>query len=418
MKKIKHFDVLIIGGGAAGFFCAITCAETNPGVKVAILEKGREVLQKVKISGGGRCNVTHACFDPRELVENYPRGNKALLGPFHQFGPKDTVAWFQRRGVKLKTEPDGRMFPATDDSQTIVNCLLQSARQGGVDVLTSQNVTSILPPAVGQQACWNITTQSGEIFQSKKLMIATGSSPRIWQLLEQLGHHIVPPVPSLFTFNIKDARIEGLAGLSVPQASLKVTGMKSLHASGPLLITHWGMSGPAILRLSAWGAHTLHEQAYRFQLEVNWLSHYSREEINAVLQQSKTDQARKLVVANCPFPDLPKRLWEKLTHAAAITADLRWADVSKEKLNNLAHQVTASVFEVNGKSTFKEEFVTAGGVDLDEVDFTRFESKIHPALFLAGEVLDIDAITGGFNFQAAWTGGFLAGKKIADVDSE
>jgi predicted Rossmann fold flavoprotein len=410
MSKNSVFDLLIVGGGAAGFFTAITFAEGHPGAKVAILEKGREVLQKVKVSGGGRCNVTHACFDAKELVKNYPRGEKALIGPFHRFGPADTVEWFRGRGVKLKTEADGRMFPVTDNSETIVQCLTESARQAGVEVLTGQNVVSIQPPGESHPL-FQIKTHSGEVFQSKNLMIATGSSPRFWEMLGALGHRIVPPVPSLFTFNIKDPRIAGLPGISVPVANVHVKGEK-LSASGPLLITHWGMSGPAILRLSAWGARLLHERNYRFEIEVNWLGKMTSAEVAEVLNQAKLDVAKKIVTGSGPFSEIPKRLWESLVSAVGIPAGVRWADLNKEKLRKLAGQLTAASFQVNGKSTFKEEFVTAGGVHLDEVDFKKFESKIHPGLYFAGEVLDIDAITGGFNFQAAWTGGFVAGSAM------
>lgn len=403
MNDAKPCRALIVGGGAAGFFAAVTFAEANPGSRVVILEKGKEVLQKVRISGGGRCNVTHACFDAKELVKNYPRGGKALIGPFHRFGPADTVAWFQGRGVKLKTEADGRMFPVTDNSETIVQCLLQAARRAGVEILTGQNLVSI-----SKNKNWTARTQGGLSFETQNLLIATGSNPRIWQLLEGLGHRIVPPVPSLFTFNIKDPRITGLLGVSVPAASVRVEGEK-LTAAGPLLITHWGMSGPAILKLSAWGARALHDLDYHFEISVNWLGEMTIAAALELLGKIKNESAKKMVAANNPFPDLPKRLWERLAEAAAIPGDLRWADLNKEKMKNLAAQLTDARFRVHGKSTFKEEFVTAGGVDLDEVDFKKFESKICPSLFLAGEVLDIDAITGGFNFQAAWTGGYLAG---------
>lgn len=399
--------MLVTGGGAAGFFTAIAFAEANPGANVAILEKGREVLQKVKVSGGGRCNVTHACFDAKELIRNYPRGSKALIGPFHRFGPADTVEWFQSRGVKLKTEADGRMFPVTDNSETIIHCLTTAAHRAGVEILTGRNVVSILPPDE-LHPDWKLKTQAGEEFFGKKLMVASGSSSRFWEMLAALGHQIVPPVPSLFTFNIKDPRIAGLLGLSVPYASVKIIDEK-LEASGPLLITHWGMSGPAILRLSAWGARVLHERSYRFEILVNWLGNKTTAEIIESLNRLKLEWAKKIVAGNVAFPAIPKRLWESLVAATGIPAEMRWADLSKEKGKQLALQLTAATFGVNGKSTFKEEFVTAGGVHLDEVDFKRFESKIHPGLFLAGEVLDIDAITGGFNFQAAWTGGYLAG---------
>lgn len=401
-------NVIIIGGGAAGFFAAITCAEADPLAKIVILEKGNQVLQKVKVSGGGRCNVTHACYDPRELVKNYPRGSKALLGPFNQFAPGDTISWFYDRGVELKTEDDGRMFPTTDDSQTIIDCLMTAAEKAGVKILTNHNVVSI---AKGKE--WEIATQKGDVFHAEKLMIAAGSSPRLWNMLGELGHQIVDPVPSLFTFNINDQRIIGLPGLSVPHAIVKIVGEK-LEAAGPLLITHWGMSGPAILKLSAWGARMFHTRKYDFEISVNWLGFENFEDALASLKNTKMEQAKKLVVNFNPFLVIPKRLWESFLQAANINAQLRWADISKSQINTLATELTGGVFQVRGKSTFKEEFVTAGGVHLDEVNFRRFESKILPNLFFAGEILDIDAVTGGFNFQAAWTGGKIAGTAMSE----
>ena len=401
-------DVIVIGGGAAGFFAAITCAEANLNLRVIVLEKGNSFLQKVKVSGGGRCNVTHACFDPRELVKNYPRGSKALLGPFNRFAPGDTISWFYDRGVELKTEEDGRMFPTSDNSQTIINCLTQSAIDAGVKILTQQNVVSIV-----QNSGWVVRTQNGDEYTAEKLMIASGSSPRFWEMLKEFGHTIVEPVPSLFTFNIKDDRIKGLPGLSVPMAQVNIVGEK-LEALGPLLITHWGMSGPAILKLSAWGARHLHNRNYEFAISVNWLGLEKEVEVFETLAETKLEQAKKQVVNFNPFPNIPKRLWESLLLATDIPDNLRWADIGKDRYRFLAKELTAGIFNVKGKSTFKEEFVTAGGVHLDEVDFRRFESKLHPGLFFAGEVLDIDAITGGFNFQAAWTGGKIAGEAMAD----
>ncbi len=412
MTKQNKNNIIIIGGGAAGFFAAIACAEKNSNCRVVILEKGKTVLQKVKVSGGGRCNVTHACFDPRELVKNYPRGSKALLGPFNRFAPGDTIGWFHDRGVELKIEEDGRMFPETDDSQTIVDCLFQAAKSAGVKVFTGQNVVKIT-----NEGDWQITTQKGPDFHCQKLMIATGSSPRIWQMLADLGHRIIEPVPSLFTFNIKDRRIKGLLGISVPMAEVKVIGEK-LKAAGPLLITHWGMSGPAILKLSAWGARLLNARKYNFEILVNWLGFDSTEEVVEVLKTTKLEQAKKLVVNYNPFAPIPKRLWESLLQASNIDNKNRWADLNKEKTRNLALELTAGKYRVNGKSTFKEEFVTAGGVELDEVDFKKFESKVVPGLFLAGEILNIDAITGGFNFQAAWTGGKIAGDAMGMVNGK
>jgi hypothetical protein len=396
-------NIAIIGGGAAGFFAAITCAEANPDCRVTIFERGKAVLEKVRVSGGGRCNVTHHCFEPRELVKFYPRGSRELLGPFIQFGPEDTVAWFAARGVLLKAESDGRMFPTTDDSQTIVDCLTLAARHAGVTVLTSTRVEKI--EALPDQR-WRI---GHTIFD--KVMVATGSNPAVWEWLRELGHQIVAPVPSLFTFNTKDTRLRDMTGVSMPQVTVSVPGTK-LSATGPLLITHWGFSGPAILRLSAWGARELHEKDYRFLLEINFSGHANTQQAEAELLSLKSSMAKKTIAAHALY-GLPTRFWQRLTEAAGISPELRWADAGKTALQQLAAQLSRATFSIAGKSTFKEEFVTAGGVSLKEVHFKTFESRICPNLFFGGEVLDIDAITGGFNFQAAWTGGWLAGNAMA-----
>ena len=406
-------NIAIIGGGAAGFFAAITCAEANPACRVTIFERGKSVLEKVRVSGGGRCNVTHACFDARELVKSYPCGSRELLGPFMQFGPEQTVAWFEQRGVRLKTEADGRMFPNTDDSQTIIDCLSRAAHQAGVRVLTSTRVEKIerilpLESVDGVTQTSNRWRIGSEIFD--KIMLATGSSTTAWEWLRELGHNIVPPVPSLFTFNTKDTRLRDLAGVSVPKAWLNIPGTK-LTAQGPLLVTHWGLSGPAVLRISAWGARELHERGYKFSLEVNFSGEKNPMAAGEVLNKIKLESGKKLVAANTQM-ELPTRLWQRLVEAAGIAPERRWADLGKADLQALTSQMVAAQFQITGKSTFKEEFVTAGGVSLKEVNFKNFESKICPGLFLAGEVLDIDAITGGFNFQAAWTGGWLAGKAM------
>ncbi len=406
-------NIAIIGGGAAGFFAAITCAEANPDCRVTIFERGGSVLEKVRVSGGGRCNVTHHCFDARTLVQHYPRGSRELLAPFLRFGPEQTVAWFERRGVRLKTEADGRMFPVTDDSQTIMDCLQRAAQQAGVQLRMGARVTGIRPDAAGG---WQLQVPGAPPESFAKLLVATGSSTAVWDLLRDLGHHIVAPVPSLFTFNTKDTRLRELSGLSVPQARLRLPGTP-LQTSGPLLVTHWGLSGPAVLRLSAWGARALQALDYRFALEVNWLGTVSTPEAGAQLQTLKIEQAKKTVLAHAPF-GLPLRLWQRLCAAADLPEALRWADLDKARLQQLARQLTAATFQIAGKSTFKEEFVTAGGVQLKEVNFKTFESRLHPRLFLAGEVLDIDAITGGFNFQAAWTGAWLAGNAMAQHPPE
>lgn len=399
------YDILIVGGGAAGFFAAINAAEFNPKLRIAILERGKEVLQKVKISGGGRCNVTHAEFLPKELSKKYPRGEKELLGPFHNFMTGDSIAWFAEKGIELKTEEDGRMFPVTDDSQTIIDCFTKSCRRLGIEILTKTSLQDLQQ----EQEGWKLKTSQGN-FSAKKLLLATGSNSKIWQLLEKLGYDMVEAVPSLFTFNIQDDRIDGLAGVA-REAEVRVQQTK-LQSSGPLLITHWGMSGPAILKLSAWGARELHRLKYQFQIEVNWIPGMEADGMLEKLKELKIAHSRQFVPSRPQF-DLSKRLWQKLVSAANIPEKTNWADLNKNQLQSLAEELTASVFQVNGKSTFKEEFVTAGGIDLKQVNFKTFESKIHPNLFFAGEILNIDAITGGFNFQNAWTGGFLAAKAMA-----
>jgi len=401
--------VIIIGGGAAGFFAAIRCAELRPDAKVTILERGKDVLGKVKISGGGRCNVTHACYVPRELVKYYPRGSKELLGPFNRFACGDTQGWFEDRGVPLKTEDDGRIFPVSNRSSSIMNCLLESSRKAGVEILTQKNVVAINPPSQ-EHHNWEITCQKGDSFSADKVMIASGSNARIWKHLEELGHQIVSPAPSLFTFNIKDNRIKNLPGVSVPLAEIHLPALK-LKTDGPLLITHWGLSGPAILKLSAWGARGLADRQYQFEIKVNWISE-PLDAAKKVLLESKQQLSKKKIHKSPEF-GLPSRLWQSLLRAAGISPEANWADINKKQLQQLALQLTEASFQVNGKSTNKEEFVTAGGIQLREVDFKHFKSKVLPDLYLAGEVLNIDALTGGFNFQAAWTGGWIAGEAMA-----
>lgn len=402
-------QVIIVGGGAAGFFAAITCAEANPDLSVTILERGKSVLEKVRISGGGRCNLTHACFQPKPLTKFYPRGEKPLLSPFYQFQCKDTVEWFESRGVKTKVESDGRMFPVTDRSQTVIDCLLGAAQKAGVRVLTSTRVTKIALTTDDSEQ-WIVTTPAAD-YRADKLMLASGSNPKIWAMLQEVGHQTIAPVPSLFTFNIKDERIKDLAGLSVPNALVKVTGTK-LEANGPLLITHWGLSGPGVLKLSAWGARVLNEKQYNFNLQVNWLGEINYNEAAQYLGKMKEENRLRRVVKYPQF-DLPRRLWQRMTAAAGIEEDRKWADLSKKQFNKLVTELTQGTYAVKGKSTFKDEFVTAGGVLLKEVDFKSFKSKNLPNLYFAGEVLNIDAVTGGFNFQAAWTGGWLAGNAMA-----
>ena len=399
--------VIIIGGGAAGYFTAINAKESNPDLEIIILEKSKDVLQKVKISGGGRCNVTHACFEPRELVKFYPRGQKELLGPFHQFMTGDTFEWFESRGVPLKIESDNRVFPEANTSQAILNCFKKLVDKLEIKLLTSCGVNSIYQ----QENRWVINTIEQE-FMADKLVLATGSSGKVWELCARLRHTIVAPVPSLFTFNIKDARIIELLGISVPNATVKIL-ETNLEASGPLLITHWGMSGPAVLKLSAFGAIILAEKNYNYQVEVNWLSRPTDKILN-VLQNLKKKESKKTVILKSPFTEISKRLWERFVLASEITNTQNWADVKKSQIEALANQLTKGVYNANGRTTFKDEFVTAGGIDLKEINFKRFESKIHKNLFFVGEILNIDGVTGGFNFQNAWTGGYICAKALAE----
>jgi predicted Rossmann fold flavoprotein len=412
------WDIVIAGGGPAGFFAAIRCAELNRGLRVLILEKSRQALGKVLISGGGRCNVTHACFDPAQLVTYYPRGAAELRGAFSRFQAEDTVNWFEERGVKLKTEPDGRIFPISDSSETIANCLRETAKRLGVIARTGMSLRGAeKTPANGfrvivQKARVEHGRNEADVFhlQAKKLLIATGSDSRTREIVKSLGHSIEEPVPSLFTFNLKDKRIEGLAGVSVESVSLK---MDSILQSGPMLITHWGLSGPAVLRVSAWGARALHGRNYRAGLVINWLGDYTFDKALDVLQRHKDwrANARKKVSVEPAFTQLPLRLWKQLTGS---TSQKNWADVSRAELRNLAAELTRGEFLIEGRGQFKEEFVTCGGVKLNEVDFKTMQSRLVDGLFFAGEVLDIDGLTGGFNFQSAWTTGWLAGNALAE----
>lgn len=400
--------VIIIGGGAAGFFTAINAKEMNPALEVTILEKGKEVLQKVKISGGGRCNVTHACFDPKELTSFYPRGEKELLGPFHQFMTGDTFEWFEQRGIPLKIEGDNRVFPESNSSQTIVDCFVNTACDLGIDIIKNCGVTQI-EKEVNQ---WKVVTKE-QSFLCDKLVVAAGSSRKMWEMVKGIGHSVVPPVASLFTFNIKDDRLQDLLGISVPNAAVQLL-ESPLEASGPLLITHWGLSGPAVLKLSAFGARMLAEKQYSYKVAVNWLS-ASQYSIKDKLLALKKMEPRKQVSIRSPFQEIPRRLWERLVAFSSIKTSQNWADLSHSQIENLANELTRCVFQANGKSTFKEEFVTAGGVELKEINFKRFESKLHQNLFFVGEVLNIDAVTGGFNFQNAWTGGWICAKALAET---
>lgn len=399
--------IIVIGGGAAGYFTAINAKENNPNLDITILEKGAAILQKVKISGGGRCNVTHACFEPKELVKFYPRGEKELLGPFHQFMTGDTFEWFHQRGVPLKIEADNRVFPEANTSQAIIDCFQKSVDNLNIKVLTNYGVNSVYQ----QENKWIVNTKNQNL-EADKVVIAAGSSKKVWELCKTLNHSIIEPVPSLFTFNINDKRITDLLGISVPNASVKIVNTK-LEASGPLLITHWGMSGPAVLKLSAFGARILAEKNYQYNVMVNWLSRPTDKVLNVLLNLKKKEP-RKTVILKSPFTEISKRLWERFVLFSEIKPTQNWADLNNNQLQNLANQLTKGIYKANGRTTFKDEFVTAGGVDLKEINFKRFESKKHKNLFFVGEVLNIDAVTGGFNFQNAWTGGYICAKALAE----
>jgi predicted Rossmann fold flavoprotein len=406
--------VIVIGGGAAGFFGAIACAEANPSLQVTLIEAGRQPLAKVRISGGGRCNVTHHCFDPVRLVENYPRGGKALRGAFTRFQPQDTVQWYESRGVKLKTEADGRMFPVTDDSATIINCLMKAADQAGVNLLTGVGVKAVKQFFDQEgKSYFQVELKNERVLSCDRLLIATGSNPLGYRWAKNLGHKIESAVPSLFTFNIQDLRLQDLAGVSVSNAQVRLgSGKNKLEQKGALLITHWGVSGPAILKLSAWGARFLHELKYAANLQINWLPKYNPETLKPDLIKVKVTHAKKKILNYCPV-ELPKRLWQSLINYTAIKPDKVWSEISNKELNQLVTEITQGQYEIKGKGVFKEEFVTCGGVSLKEVNFKTMESKKCPGLYFAGEVLDIDGVTGGFNFQSAWTTAWLAGQAIA-----
>ncbi len=413
--KLLPLQIIVIGGGAAGFFGAIACAKANPDAQVTLLEASRQPLAKVLISGGGRCNVTHACFDSEELVQNYPRGAKALRGALTRFGPQDTVAWFAAGGVYLKTEADGRMFPVTNTSETIVECLIKAVAKSGVKLRIGTPVTSVRTSADGG---FDIVLKSGETIQCDRLLLATGSSLAGYKIVRELGHEIEPPVPSLFTFNILDQKLRELAGVSVKPAQLRLSagGKSQLQQTGPLLITHWGLSGPAVLKLSAWGARVLHESRYQARLLINWLPHLQQEQVREQILAVKDEWGKKAIALHRGV-DLPHRLWQYIITRAGITTEDRWAEISSKTLNQLVQELTQGEYLINGKGAFKEEFVTCGGVNLKEVNFKTMESRLVPGLYFAGEILDIDGVTGGFNFQSAWTTGYLAGVAMATSDS-
>jgi hypothetical protein len=402
--------LVVVGGGAAGFFAAIAAAEANPSARVLLLEKSAQHLGKVRISGGGRCNVTHSCFDPRELVEFYPRGGQELLGPFTRFACGDTMEWFEDRGVELKVESDGRVFPVSDNSETIIQCLESMADAAGVSRETQAGLKNLVRLDSGM---WRVELESGASIDADRVLLAPGSSKKIWDVLSGLGHRIVPPVPSLFTFNIRDPRLAELSGVSVSNVRVTVP-VGGLETEGPLLITHWGLSGPAVLKMSAFGARWMADQDHRFTMYVNWLPQFEVEDLIEELNSLRKDVShqRKRVLSNAMF-GIPLRLWRSLGAFARIPESANWSDLSKPQLRKWAEVLTESAFTVVGKSTNKDEFVTAGGISLSEVSFATMESRIVPGLYFAGEVLDIDALTGGFNFQAAWTTGWIAGHAMA-----
>jgi predicted Rossmann fold flavoprotein len=408
--------LVVIGGGAAGFFCAVNAARMYPSLEVIILEKTNKILSKVKVSGGGRCNVTHACFSISDMVRNYPRGGNFVKKAFHQFFTTDTIQWFEERGVQLKTEDDGRMFPVTNSSQTIIDCLLREVNKYGVEIRMMSDVKSL---KLEENEQFILELSDSRLLTADFICIATGgySKPSQFEWLKQLGHTVAEPVPSLFTFNMPGNAITKLMGVSVPEAHVKITG-SNLSSKGPLLITHWGMSGPAILRLSAWGARQLATNNWQFAIVVNWLPEYNENTLREQFQQLRFDIAAQKIGSRNPF-NLPQRLWQYLLQECGIDEEKRWADLPVKEQNKLISHCCAQEFKVQGKTTFKEEFVTAGGVQLSEIDVNTMQSKVMPNVFFAGEILDVDGITGGFNFQHAWTSGFIAAVGVGKfIESE
>ncbi|TMI63443.1 MAG: NAD(P)/FAD-dependent oxidoreductase [Bacteroidetes bacterium] len=413
----KH--LVVIGGGAAGFFCGVNAARMNPALKVTILEKSNKLLSKVKVSGGGRCNVTHACFDISEMSKRYPRGQNFVKKTFHQFFTTDTINWFEERGVTLKTESDGRMFPVTDSSQTVIDCLLKEANKYSVNIIMSTEVRKInLHPDSYRDSIFSLQCSNEKNLNADYVCIASGGFPKssMFGWLKELGHSIEDPVPSLFTFNLPNHPIAKLMGVSVEKAKVKIIGSK-LEEEGPLLITHWGLSGPAVLRLSAWGARELGVRSYEFGVLVNWVPEFNEQSLKEKFLQIRTISASQKVIGKNSF-GLPNRLWEFLATQSGVKEEMRWADLPAAIQNKFIKNICAYECKVKGKTTFKEEFVTAGGIKLNEVDANTMMSKKNPNLFFAGEVLDVDGITGGFNFQHAWTSGWVAARTIAGISDK
>lgn len=405
-------QIVVIGGGASGFMAAITAAETFPDARITILEKNKTVLNKVRVSGGGRCNVTHNPSDLRFFIKNYPRGDKLLRKLIPRFDAAATVEWFEKRGVKLKTENDGRMFPVTDSSHTIIECLLRAAKQAGIEIKTGVSVKSFSKISSAEGEKFELNLDSQEPITCDRILIATGGYPKItgFEWLSEHGHQILDPLPSLFTFNTPGNYLLPLAGVSVPDAVVRIMGTKH-EWRGPVLITHWGFSGPAVLKLSAWGARDLAEKNYDFVCKINWLAELNEQQVREFLIQEKTNTPKQQITSHARF-GIPMRLWKALTEKSEINEGLKWSEATNKVLNRLAELLTNSQFDVKGKTTFKEEFVTCGGISLADVNPETLESRILPGLYFAGEVLDVDGITGGFNFQNAWTTGYIAGKNI------
>jgi predicted Rossmann fold flavoprotein len=406
-------SLIIIGGGASGFFCAVNAARLNPDLKIIILEKSGRLLSKVRVSGGGRCNITHACFDIDTMSKKYPRGNFFVKKMFHHFFTRDTIDWFSERKVELKTEEDGRMFPVSNSSQTIIDCLIKESNKYCVEIRMNTEVRKL--NRVGEE--WQLETAAGHILKSRFVCIACGGYPKtaMFDWLKAVGHSIEEPVPSLFTFNLPANEITRLMGVSLPDTQVSITGSK-LSERNALLITHWGLSGPAILRLSAWGARELAARNYRFSVLVNWVPVYHEQSLREKFLELRKEIANQKIVQKNPF-GLPQRLWEYLVLQSGITEITRWADLPLKEQNRLIKNLVAQEFSVQGKTTFKEEFTTAGGIRLSEIDPNSMQSKMAGDLFFAGEILDVDGITGGFNFQHAWSSGFIAGREIARLAS-
>jgi predicted Rossmann fold flavoprotein len=411
---MKQKQLVVIGGGAAGFFCAVNAARLNPQLQVTVIEKSNKLLSKLRISGGGRCNATHACFEIPEMAARYPRGERFLRKTLHWFNPQHTIEWFAERDVVLKTEADGRMFPNTDSSQTIIDCLLREATKYGVQIMMQSEVKSLEPGADGR---WVVHTSDAIRLTSDYICIACGGYPKssMFEWLQLLGHSFETPVPSLFTFNMPGNSITKLMGVSVEKARVKVPGSK-LAEQGPLLITHWGMSGPVILRLSAWGARELAEKNYHFKIQVNWLNNRSEQDLRQEWNGLREQFAAQKIINKNPF-GLPARLWQYLLDESGIDQETRWAELGSKPQQLLIRHLTAQEFTVNGKTTFKEEFVTCGGIKLSEIDPNTMQSRRQSGIFFAGEIMDVDGITGGFNFQHAWTSGWLAANAIARMDT-